>query len=233
MLESDFDGQVDKLAALAEPGVRRALYRFVISRAPDDVSRDEAARALGIPRALAAFHLDRLVRSGLLEAVYRRLSGRAGPGAGRPAKLYRRAPGQVAVALPPRRYDLVAMITVQALAEHPSGATLEQVCSVAHRVGQDLGLRARGQEDAEAPMEMVRRALGEHGFEPTVDREGTLRLRNCPFAALTPAFRDTICAINLALHRGMLEGLDTPSLGASLAPDPHRCCVAIEPATSS
>lgn len=36
-------------------------------------------------RALAAFHLDRLVKAGLLETEYRRLSGRTGPGAGRPA----------------------------------------------------------------------------------------------------------------------------------------------------
>src|SRR6476661_2344927 len=78
-------------AVLAEP-VRRALYEHVADRdAP--VDRDEAAAATGIGRPLAAFHLDRLVAAGLLEVEYRRRSGRTGPGAGRPAKFYRRTRG--------------------------------------------------------------------------------------------------------------------------------------------
>ena len=66
----------------------------------DPLSRDEAASALGISRELAAFHLDRLLRAGLLEAEYRRLGGRTGPGAGRPAKLYRRSSREIAISLP-------------------------------------------------------------------------------------------------------------------------------------
>ena len=54
-------------------------------------SRDAAAQALGIGRPLAVFHLDKLVEAGLLEASFRRLSGKTGPGAGRPAKLYGRS----------------------------------------------------------------------------------------------------------------------------------------------
>src|SRR5918911_20308 len=53
-------------------------------------------------RDLAAFHLDKLVEAGLLEASFRRLGERRGPGAGRPAKLYRRGAGEVAASLPPR-----------------------------------------------------------------------------------------------------------------------------------
>jgi predicted ArsR family transcriptional regulator len=54
------------------------------------VSREEAA-AVGISRPLAAYHLDKLVDDGLLEARYQRRSDRRGPGAGRPAKHYVRA----------------------------------------------------------------------------------------------------------------------------------------------
>src|SRR5512143_1010773 len=86
---------IEAVALLEEP-VRRALYEWVI-RDGGPVSRDEAAAGVGISRALAAFHLDRLVRGGLLSPEYRRLSGRTGPGAGRPAKLYRRGPREVAV----------------------------------------------------------------------------------------------------------------------------------------
>jgi predicted ArsR family transcriptional regulator len=62
---------------------------------------------VGLPRATAAFHLDRLVEEDLLDVSYQR---RTGPGAGRPAKLYRRSPHQVAVSLPQRRYDLAGQL---------------------------------------------------------------------------------------------------------------------------
>ena len=72
---------------------------------------------MGVPRSVAAFHLDRLVADGLLTTEYRRLSGRQGPGAGRPAKLYRRAEGEVSVSLPDRRYDLAARLLAGAVDE--------------------------------------------------------------------------------------------------------------------
>jgi predicted ArsR family transcriptional regulator len=227
VLEPDLERQMEMLAALVEPG-RRALYEFVLSRAPEEVSRDEAAQALGIPRSLAAFHLDRLVQSRLLEPVYRRLSGRTGPGAGRPSKLYRRGPGEVLLSLPPRRYDLLALITVESLALHPGSVSLEGVCATAHDIGRALGRRAG--QDEEDSLDAVSRALAEQGFEPSLDGDGTLQLRNCPFAGLTERFRTTVCAINLALHRGVLEGLGARGLRAELAPGPDRCCVAIHAA---
>jgi predicted ArsR family transcriptional regulator len=219
----DLERQMEMLAALVEPG-RRALYEFVLSRAPEEVSRDEAAQALGIPRALAAFHLDRLVQSRLLEPVYRRLSGRTGPGAGRPSKLYRRSGEEVLLSLPPRRYDLLALITVEALALHPGSVSLEGVCATARDVGRALGRSAGEEGDS---LDAVSRALAEQGFEPLLGGGDTLLLRNCPFAGLAERFRTTVCAINLALHEGVLEGLGARGLRAELAPAPDRCCVAI------
>jgi len=93
--------QIAAIAALADP-VRRSLYFYVVGR-PCHVGRDEAARAVKVSRALAAFHLDKLVQAGLLETIYRRLTKRRGPGAGRPAKLYCPVPRQFTVTLPPRR----------------------------------------------------------------------------------------------------------------------------------
>src|SRR2546423_2475899 len=68
--EEDVDAQITAVAALKEP-VRRGLYRFAVSR-PAPVSRDEAAKELGISRELAAFHLDKLVELGMLEVEFRR-----------------------------------------------------------------------------------------------------------------------------------------------------------------
>src|ERR1700745_3761288 len=80
--------EISVIAVLDDP-VRRRLYDYVSSQG-DGVSRSEAAQATGIGRTLAAFHLDRLATAGLVEVIFARPAGRSGPGAGRPAKLYRR-----------------------------------------------------------------------------------------------------------------------------------------------
>jgi hypothetical protein len=57
-------GSPDPIAALAlldEP-TRGRLYELVAA-SHDEVSRDQAAQALGISRELAAFHLDRLAEA--------------------------------------------------------------------------------------------------------------------------------------------------------------------------
>ncbi|HEX5016726.1 MAG TPA: helix-turn-helix domain-containing protein, partial [Actinomycetes bacterium] len=83
----EFEDQVSGVAALDHPISQRA-FRLVRERGW--VSRDEAAEALDVARSVAAFHLDKLADAGLLEVKYERTSGRTGPGAGRPAKLYGR-----------------------------------------------------------------------------------------------------------------------------------------------
>src|SRR5437763_14146356 len=88
-VKPDLDSRLDRLAGLGEP-VRRALYRFVVAQGAP-VSREQAAAGLDVAHHVAKFNLDRLVEDGLLEAEYRRPEGRRGPGAGRPATLYRRA----------------------------------------------------------------------------------------------------------------------------------------------
>src|SRR5687767_3619385 len=114
-MDDDRGARLAAVAALAEP-TRRRLYDHV-ARQPAPVGRDDAAEAVGVPRATAAFHLDRLVADGLLDVHYERRTGRTGPGAGRPAKLYRRAECAVSVSVPERRYDLVGELLAQALTE--------------------------------------------------------------------------------------------------------------------
>lgn len=104
----DLGAQAAGIGALADD-TRRALYEYVVAQ-PDPVGREQASSALGIAQHNVSFHLDRLVSEGLLDVEFRRLTGRSGPGAGRPSKLYRRAPREFGVSLPPRRYDLVGDI---------------------------------------------------------------------------------------------------------------------------
>jgi predicted ArsR family transcriptional regulator len=224
-LERDIAG----IAALDEP-VRRALYRYVVAQ-PEPVSRDAAAAATDTTRENAAFHLDKLVAEGLLETSFRRLSGRSGPGAGRPSKLYRRSARQLDVSVPPRRYALLAELLVDAIERSPGKDPRREVSKVARAFGADLGSRARARAGARAGRAAVLRAaievLDEHGFEPIESPRGTVRLGNCPFDALAKRHPDLVCAMNLSLIEGLLAGLAATGLAARLDPRPGRCCVSV------
>src|SRR5215216_5040163 len=130
------DRHLAAIALLQDP-VRRALYGHVAA-AGGEVSRNQAAEAAAVGRGLAAFHLDKLVEAGLLEATFRRLGERRGPGAGRPAKLYRRAAGEVAASLPPRTYETAAHLLAEAVEQ--TGADLE-LQAAARRAGVRAGRR--------------------------------------------------------------------------------------------
>src|SRR5688500_4690982 len=122
--DDSFAHRVTRLGALADP-VRRALYRFVVSQ-HEAVSRDQAADGVEVPRHTAKHHLDRLVDEGLLVTEFRRLTGRTGPGAGRPAKLYLRADREVAVSLPHRRYDLAGHVLAGAVERSLEGVPMQE-----------------------------------------------------------------------------------------------------------
>lgn len=116
---------VGVIALFDEPN-RRRLYP-VLSVSRETVGRDDTAAEIGISRELAAFHLDRLVAGGVLEAEYRQRSGRSGPWAGRPAKLYRRTDCEVAVSILPRQYDLTADVFAEGL-RRPGTWLARQLC---------------------------------------------------------------------------------------------------------
>jgi predicted ArsR family transcriptional regulator len=213
------DRDLAAIGLLQDP-VRRALYGHVVA-AGGEVSRNQAAEAVGVQRGLAAFHLDKLVEAGLLEATFRRLGERRGPGAGRPAKLYRRAPGEVAASLPPRTYATAAHLLAEAVEQ--AGADLE-LQAAARRAGQAAG-RAEPAAGA-GPGPAIEQVLAARGYEPYRDGAG-LRLRNCPFAHLAHEFPVLVCAMNLALIEGLLDGMGEPPGRAVMDPAPGRCCVTV------
>src|SRR5215210_6425378 len=123
--------QVAGIGALAEPA-RRELYRYVAAQ-PDAVSREQAAQGVGMALHSAKFHLDKLVDEGLLQVEFRRLSGRRGPGAGRPSKLYRRAEREIAVTLPERRYVLAGKVIAAGTSARASPRRRAPSCAVRRR----------------------------------------------------------------------------------------------------
>src|SRR3954454_25227846 len=157
------------VALLDEP-VRRRLYDWVADQ-DHPVGREEAAQSLGITRSLAAFHLDRLTEGGLLEAGYQRLSGRTGPGAGRPARVYSRAEREIAVSFPPRHYELAAELVADALPRLGDGSTPPQLIEAAHDAGARMAARVSPSDDAS-----LLEVLDAAGYEPAEDH-GTIRLR--------------------------------------------------------
>jgi predicted ArsR family transcriptional regulator len=216
------DQELAAVAAIRDP-TRRALYEHTLTSA-QPVTREHAAAVLGMPRSTAALHLDQLVASGLLVVENRRLSGRTGPGAGRPAKVYSRAPLEIAVSLPTRRYDLMADVFASALDDLGSddgerageAAVTEAVHRVAGRAGADA---RRGAESLDA-------MLVETGYEPRREADG-IALDNCPFHRLAGGHTELVCSANLAFLRGAVAA---DGDGASAEPQPfpaHGCCVRI------
>ncbi|HZO98257.1 MAG TPA: hypothetical protein VFB42_12885 [Gaiellaceae bacterium] len=204
------------LSALTDPA-RRRLYD-VVCAAEGPVGRDDAAAAAGVSRSLAAYHLDRLARDGLLAVSYGRRSGRGGPGGGRPAKLYRRADHEFVLQAPPRDYALLAEIFLRA--DEGDGAARGAVERAAREFGEEAARSA-----LPAAVEEILRL---RGYEP-YDDGGTIRFRNCPFHALAVAHRQSVCGLNLALVEGLLAGAGARGLRASLEPDRAGCCVAVGP----
>jgi predicted ArsR family transcriptional regulator len=214
--------ELESVGALTEP-VRRALYDFVAA-SPEPVGRDAAAAAIGVSRSLAAFHLDRLVETRLLAATYRRLSGRTGPGAGRPSKLYERAAGEHAVSLPPRRYDLAAELLAEAV--ETSASARAALTEAARRTGARIAAGGAATSAGTALAAAVD-ALRAHGFEPRAEA-GRIVLANCPFHAIAVTHTELVCGANLALVEGVVSRIEDDSLHARLDPAPGRCCVVLE-----
>ncbi|GAA4389485.1 helix-turn-helix domain-containing protein [Actinomadura verrucosospora] len=213
---------IDAIALLQDP-VRRRLYEFVAAQGRE-VGRGEAAEAAGVARTLAAFHLDKLVDAGLLEAGSRRLTGRSGPGAGRPAKVYRRSAAERDVSLPARDYRTAAGL----LAEAAETAGLDmELQDAARRRGR--ALRDRGAPFAS--LDDLAAVLADRGYEPVMDDDGAvLRMRNCPFHAVAEQFPPLVCGMNLALLEGLVEG---SRVRVRMDPRPGWCCVAARPSKNN
>jgi predicted ArsR family transcriptional regulator len=223
----NFDRNVAGIGVLAD-SVRRHLYRFVCSQA-EPVSRDQAAEAVGIARHQAKFHLDRLEAEGLLETDYVRLTGRTGPGAGRPAKRYRRGRKEFTVALPAREYELAGEILAEAItnATRTGIPISEAVSEAASAHGTAMAEAATDRpSSAGAPVDLVLKILSEHGYEPRGDGR-TFILANCPFHALARSHTELVCQINHTVITSLTQSIAPGLLDARLEAGENRCCVTL------
>jgi predicted ArsR family transcriptional regulator len=204
------------ISALADPA-RAAVYDAVV-RNEQPAGRDLIAERTGLPRSTAAFHLDRLAASGLLVVSYARPAGRTGPGAGRPAKLYRRADDEIAVSVPARSYDLMGGLLATAIerAAHDGRPVLETLRSTATDAGRAAGESAGS----------LNALLASTGYEPAPAGDGVVMM-NCPFHRLAAAHTDVVCAANHAFLCGAAEATGGDPADVRLEAGAGGCCVRI------
>ena len=69
-------------------------------------------------------------------------------------------------------------------------------------------------------------ALRDSGYEPFVEPDGSIRLRNCPFDALVDEHRPLVCGTNLALADGLVHGAAATDYEPVPDQQPGFCCVA-------
>lgn len=223
LLQDGLAQQISKVGALTDP-IRRALYHFVAHQ-PGSVSRDQAAEGIDVPRHTAKFHLDKLVDEGLLITEFRRLTGRSGPGAGRPAKLYRRVRSEISVSLPRRRYDFASQVLADAVERALVGTPIQQALTGAVRDGARVVTegwpRAGGTE-----LERIEALLSRLGYEPRVDADA-IKVRNCPYQQISAEHPALVCPMNrefveAAAHELGCTGLAVESVGPGTG-----CCVRV------
>ncbi|WP_120520058.1 helix-turn-helix transcriptional regulator [Arthrobacter celericrescens] len=213
----------ERLSALSSLGDdnRRRLYEYVCSVGAA-TGRDEAAAALGMPRSTVSFHLDRMVRDGLLGVEFRKPAGKGGPGSGRPAKLYVPLFAEIGVSVPERHYDLAGDVLASAIgsAMEGGGAAREALLGTARAKGAEAGAGGRDFLDV----------LTRQGYQPAEDDDGGHALLNCPFHKLSRSHPEVVCAMNGAFLTGVADscGID----GRRIAGDvrPGHCCARILPA---
>jgi predicted ArsR family transcriptional regulator len=226
VIESERDRNLRALSLLDEP-VRRRLFDWVLDQ-NRPVGREEASLALHISRPLATFHLDKLADVGLLESDYQRLSGRTGPGAGRPARVYWRSQREFNVNVPERNYERAAELFATALEAHTGGLPTP-LREAAGELGKNLGAR----EHARSSTRRLMDALQDGGYEPQVDESGAIRLLNCPFHALVGEHRPLVCGTNMALAEGITRGARVTDMVPVLDSQPGYCCVSFRPSHES
>jgi predicted ArsR family transcriptional regulator len=214
--------QAAGIGALAEP-VRRALYEYVVAQ-QDAVGREQAAEGVGVAVHTAKFHLERLVSDGLLDVEFRRLSGRSGPGAGRPSKLYRRSDAEWSVSLPDRRYDLVGHILASGVERAASEGIDVDTALDESALAEGVRVGTAAVPDGDDDWARLADALADQGFEPRIEDDEVL-LANCPFDALAREHTELVCRLNRAFVQGVADGIGCEGAEARLAPEPGLCCV--------
>jgi predicted ArsR family transcriptional regulator len=194
-----------ELSAVLADDTRYHIYRSIAEHPGEDVTVAEVAAQFGLHPNVARMHLAKLEQAGFLATDFRRSSG-----GGRPAKLYRLSDVVVTFGFPPRRYELLSRLALEALA---AGGSREDTLHACREAGAEEGRRALAQEarapvDAAQAAELVQRVAEEQGLLPDVqwrDEGLEVVVNNCTFRELSGVDPDLVCAMHRAFLEGVLE----------------------------
>jgi predicted ArsR family transcriptional regulator len=218
---------VEAVAALADP-VRRSLFELIRS-VPGAVTREDAAGAVGISRKLAAFHLDKLVRVGLVAVD---TAAAAAGRVGRRPRVYRFAAAtDVQVSIPARKPQLLAKVLLEAISsQRPGEDGVTAALRISRQRGHDIGSAERearrpGRLGVERALTFLTGVLVRLGYEPSRPNQRSVQFRSCPFHPLAAESPLVTCGIHHAYISGLVEGLGASAVEAVLAPGSDGCCV--------
>jgi predicted ArsR family transcriptional regulator len=203
---------MDELNAVGDPALRSALL-FARSHAAA-ITVDDLAEAEAVHRNVARSRLDRLADAGLLAVGYERRSGRTGPGAGRPARVYGVTPALTAIEFPDRRLELLVGHLVDAL---PGRGKRSRLREAGIAFGADFA-RAAGLEPAEthgAAAEKVCASVRRLGYQAAVEQAteqtAVLVTPTCPLRPLVNLRPDAA-----DIDRGFWAGLAATASGVPI-----------------
>ena len=135
------------------------------------------AAALGVHRNVARARLERLLAAGLVLTSFEQRSGRTGPGAGRPTKVYEPAPELAAIEFPGRHIDALVAALVDDIDPAERDAALARAGAAFSRTLAERG-GLRGSAALPAAAEAVCAAMRSLGFQAAVDRVDGVRGRH-------------------------------------------------------
>ncbi len=211
---------MDGLNAVGDPRLRSAL--LYARSIPHAVSADDLAAKQGVHRNVARARLDRLADAGLLTRGFERRSGRSGPGAGRPARVYSVPPSLTTIEFPERRYELLVGHLLDALPERGRSIRLREA---GHAFGSDLALQSglRPAKTLSTALHRMCAAVGRLGYQASVAEvsaeAAVVVTATCP---LRPIVRARPQAAEI--DRGFWTGLTAAALGVSTAVVECRTC---------
>ncbi|MFB9830794.1 helix-turn-helix transcriptional regulator [Actinoallomurus acaciae] len=190
--------------ALALPARVAVLEHLRAS--PRPLEARALAAATGQHVTTIRFHLDVLIKAGLVTATGERPQGR-----GRPRTLY--APTFGGGGAPGGAYQELADVLAAHLDTTPARRRRRAERAGADWAGRRLGSSA---EAAPSPAEARRRVTGmftEMGFDPEPASDGRVLLHDCPFGDIARAHPEVVCAAHQGLLTELLARLD-PSMPA-------------------
>jgi predicted ArsR family transcriptional regulator len=199
---------MDRLEAVGDPELRATLSYVLAQARP--VTADELAGSQRTHRNVARSRLERLADAGLVVRGYERRTGRAGPGAGRPAKIYAVAPQVSSIEFPQRRYEKLLGLAVESL---PRQSSRERLRALGLAFADELlgAVRLRPAKTLAVGAERLCGAVRQLGFHAAVAEVGggiaVIETATCPLRPLVRE-RSGIAEID----RGMWIGLAARSL---------------------